>query len=334
MLALSSRSAVKLRGWRLAGPHGGRRRFWRLESSLRVPEVDVSDWVSATGRVPLTQVHEGSALSRLMHRFDGLSMRPSSPKPAFAIRKWGEIANLPPAGGALIPRHGGFRVRVWPHPGEERDHLRKSMRVPAVRQTRTLAFCTPDQFGVPAAPIQCLVVRTSKKTMGFGEDDAGEFVEMESADPLLSDFGHRKVFHRDVVPRNAIWMVAHDGHLPAELAGEPARDPKPPSGGRWWRLAVWPRWFFVPSLIVAFYLFVPWLAFKLAGIDGQLDAAIAVVAGILAVQAFFIVAVDIGLAASHLLTRLLVEWWWGPQWTTGTTGCVEDGRRLRNGLLP
>ncbi len=170
--------------------------------------------------------------------------------------------------------------------------------------------------------------------MRFDTDNEGRYIELESADPLLTDFDHRRVFRREEVPPKTIWMVA----LYTERDAEPQKsqpDPKPPAGGRWWRLFVWPRWFFVPSLTVACYLTLPWLPAALTGNEIWVLGSIVTAAwSIMALQATLIAGIDIGLAGLHLYTKYCIERDWGPGWTAGTTGCVEDGRQMRNGLLP
>ena len=316
-------------------PSKRRRKFWRVEPSLRLPRQDVTDWVRATGRVPLDHVHEGSLFSKFVSRVDGLVMRPSSVKPAFAIRQWREVSAGRLVAGSGAPHHGGFRVRVWLHPGEHERHLRKSMRAPGFRQTRSLAFCSPDQLGNPSARVQCRVVATPKKRMEFGSDGDGPFIEMESADPLLSDFGHRRMFRRDEVPPNTIWMVALYTAKGTKPKPAPDRDPRPPAGRRYVRLLIWPRWFALPSLAVASYpmLLLAMLVYyeQDAGLVGSITSVALIILGI---QGFVILAVILSFAISHVLTRCIEQFCWGSNWTAGTTGCVEDARRLRNGQPP
>jgi len=301
---------------------------------LRVPEEDVSDWMRATGRVPLTHVHEGSVVSKFMNRLDGLLMRPSSAKPAFAIVQWRELPDPSTDAGAGVPRHRGFRIRVWLYPGENKEHLMKSMRAPAYRQTRSLAFCRPRQFGSPSAHLLCLAVSTSKRTMSFGKDMDGQYIEMESADPLLSAFGHRRFFRRDEVPHDAIWLVTQDARQRRESPMLVERDPKPPAGNRYWRLFVWPRWFFLPSLVAAGYTAALGLIIESVHPEGPFDAAVAAALTFIAVQALLIVFLDVMFILFHMLARWAIEKSWGSEWTAGTTGCVEDARKLRNGHLP
>ena len=311
------------------------RAFWKVESSLRLPDEDVSEWVRATGRVPLEHVHKGSVLSKFVSRGDGLMMRPSNKKPAFLIHRWQHDPDGMRAAGFGIPPHGGFIVRVWLHPGEHQRHLRKSMRAPAFRQTRCLAFCSLDQLTDSSAQIQCLVVQTPEKSMKFDEDEHGPFIEMNSADPLLSDFGHRKRYRREDVPPNTIWMVKNDPEPDTKPKPKPERDPKPPAGNRWCRLFIWPRWFFLPSLAVAIYLSA--LLFVYTAIFGQEAEHVWFLATtallVVAVQVYFILVIDMAIAIVHLV-NFYIERSWGSEWTAGTTGCVEDARKMRNGHPP
>lgn len=310
------------------------RPFWSVAASLRVPTTDLTAWMRATGRVPLEHVHEGSVYSKFWSRFDGLVMRPSAAKPAFAIRQVREIPNEEPACGTEVPPHGGFRIRVWLQPGEHRRHLLKSMRAPAFRQSRSLAFCKPHELADPEAPVVCIAVKTARRHVKYDGDRSGQYIEFESADPLLSDFGSRETFCRKAVPPKTIWMLNLDSSVEPEPETLLRRDPRPPSGGRIWRLIVWPRWVVIPSAVVACYLSLPWALTKLFGVDSELLADLASLAWIaIRYEVLFIVTMDVVFAAMHAAIRCLVENRWGQDWLAGTTGCVEDGRRLRNGIL-
>ena len=288
----------------------------------------------ATGRVPLTHVHEGSLLSRFLSRLDGLVMRPSSAKPGFAVRGWKEVPRSVPGASVNVPRQGGFRVRIWLQPGEHKKHFIKAMRAPGFRQTRSLAFCRSDQLGDPNALIKCRVVATRGKSITSGRDDDGCYLDLESADPLLSDFGHRETFRRDKVPPTAIWMVSVDVDPDSSSSQKFERDPKPPAGGRYWRLLVWPRWFFLPSLLVTCYSTALWLGAAHFDQETELvDSVVDVTWVAFTAQLTLIVGVYVAFAICHALARC-VECCWGSAWTAGTTGCVEDARKMRNGQLP
>lgn len=91
----------------------------------------------------------------------------------------------------------------------------------------------------------------------------------------------------------------------------------------------------MPSLTVACYPTLPWLPAALTGNEiWVLGSVVTVAWSIMVPQVSLIAGIDAGFAGLHLYTKYFIERGWGPDWTAGTTGCVEDGRQMRNGLLP
>ena len=312
-----------------------KRRFLAVEPSLRVPQRDVTEFMAAYGRVPIDHVHEGSLWSRLMSRADGLLLRPSSSKPAFAILHHKVIRHRTASHAGVTTRVDGFRVRVWLEPGESLKHLEKSMSAPGYRQTRLLAFCDSDQLGDPKARVRCMAVHTTVNQRDIGHNARGEYVDFYSADPLLREFGNRKNFKRRSVPPDAIWMVRCKDPSAANRAACIERDPSPPAGGRYYRLLIWPRWIVVPALIVSGYIIgVRWLMEPAGVAADPLVAAAGIAQNVLIGLAIGIIALDISFLIMQTSARYGTESSWGDKWTAGTTGCVEDARRLRNGIRP
>ena len=140
---------------------------------------------------------------------------------------------------------------------------------------------------------------------------------------------------RQLANKPAIWMVRCKDPSAANRAACIVRDPSPPAGARYYRLLIWPRWIVVPALIVSGYIIgVRWLMEPAGVAADPLVAAAGIAQNVLIGLAIGIIALDISFLIMQASARYGTESSWGDKWTAGTTGCVEDARRLRNGIRP
>ena len=300
---------------------------------MQLSESATVHWLQTKGRVPTDYLVQGRLPSRMWSRGYSLGLTPSSPKNTFAGRSH---ERRPPAADeepAPAARMGGFIVRVRLHPNEHSKHLLRSLRWPARHRERVLAFFPADSVGEKSSRARCYLVHTSKDSITVGEDDIGSFVEFRSADPLRHEQGNSWAARYKDIPEDAIRIAELDDAACDEPVSVVQRDWTSPWRRRYLPLLCWPLPMLVWTIFGGLCSAVLYYVLRFVGASGDIAAWLLTVA---AVALYFELLFSATIVASTVVSRAWDYWRyehrWGPGWTAGTTGCIEDAELARNGI--
>ncbi len=261
--------------------------------------------------------------------------RPSSPKPAFVIRTCERLpsADVP---GDEVRLLGGFRLKIRLHPSEHPEHLRRSIARPYGPTARTLAVCTPDELAQLSGRVQCHLIEAARQQVLIREDDQGAYVIVESADPLGTPNGHEWQPRRKDVPNDAIWLIRVDETVPSAVSTRLSPDWRSRWQRRYRPLVAWPLLLIVPTAGLAAWVT---LTARLAGLlQGEGTGFVVSAVSTLWLIVRYEVAVSVDIVVLMLAVQCVRYWRyekrWGPSWTAGTTGCLQDALDTRNGKPP
>lgn len=318
------------RGGRASGRF---RRFWRIEPHMQLSVSATVHWLKTRGRVPIDYLVRGRLPSRVWSRGYSLGLTPSSPKNLFAGRSHERCPLAVDGEAASEVRLGGFIVRVRLHPNEHPGHLRRSLRWPARHNERVLAFFPADAIGNKPGRARCFLVRTSKDSIKIGEDGIGAFAEFRSADPLGHEHGnHWEARYKDI-PEDAIRIAELDDAASEASARGIGRDWESPWRRRYLPLLRWPLPMLGWTVLAGLCCAVLYYLLRFVGASGDIAARLFTVS---AVALYFELLFSAALVASTVVSRAWDYWRherrWGPGWTAGTTGCIEDAELARNGI--
>lgn len=314
------------------------------ELGLRIAHVDVEQALAAFGRVPLERPPQTS-LYRTVRRFlQHVACRPSSPKPAFAVRSCRRESDGRGT-GAEASHVGGFHLTIELGCGEHPEHFRRSLSSTVDSTKRVLAVCSPDQLPHPDSRVRCYLVNAERDRICLTESDDALRLRLASADPLGASHGHDWWSRLAEVPRNALWLVRAGESQPTAGSAEALSD---------WRSAWTQRyrpmlliWALVAAMVAlgtlsaALLFAIVWLVADALRIGAGfsyvnwLEILGELARGYLAASTPF---VGLGLLwfARHGCARWREYRWrkgsWGEQWAAGTTGCIQDANDMRNGL--
>lgn len=316
------------------GSASGRfRRFWRIEPHMQLSVSATVHWLKTRGRVPIDYLVQGRLPSRMWSRGYSLGLTPSSPKNLFAGRNHERcpLAVDDEAASAVCP--GGFIVKVRLHPNEHPGHLRRSLRWPAKHKERVLAFFPADAVGKKSSQARCFLVRTSKDSIKVGEDDIGSFVEFRSADPLGYERGNDWEARYKDIPEDAIRIAELDDAASEASARGIRRDWESPWRRRYLPLLRWPLPMLGWTVFAGLCSAVLYYVLRFVGSSGDIAAWLFTVS---AVALYFELLFSAAMVASTVVPRAWDYWRyerrWRPEWTAGTTGCIEDAETARNGI--
>ena len=302
-----------------------KRLAWSSISYLRPAKTDAPLRIDAYGRVPLEPKQQDSRYSFLRVIAVLMMLRPSSPKPAFVITDCERVPATRDSSG------GGFRLKIRLGHGEHAAHFRKSVEKACWGHERVLAICTPEQLTKLSAHVPCFLVEVPQRRH-IGEDDEGSYVWVESADPIGETRGHEWQPRRKDVPEDAIWLVrADETHHEHAIDGS-ERDWASRRRKRYGLpLVALALVTVAPTVMIGLGLFmsIAWLN-AIQASTAWAAPLISVVTVAFMCEVLLLGALSVFMLARHSLGYFR-ELRWGRQWTAGTTGCLDDAKRIRNG---
>ena len=329
---------------------------------MLMPEHFVST-VQCSGTIPLKRYqHEGRGLTlwRAMTRV--FLVLDTIPKSAFAVSSWQIHPHLTLGPDARCSRPGGFALRVTLRKGENRYHLRRSLRSGKLRNQsrRIVAMATAEDFADPTARVRCLVVDSFRVSLPTGE--SGTLI-IPTGDPLEHDGPIAYCERLEDIPPHAIWLISATSVLPSPCANWgrnaelieahslPAAQETPHDNGcehaddyvarvlRQFRHArVFAVLYLGPFVALSLYALL-WL-FRATGQPGIVSRVLVVSATVW----FSVYSAVLVLYAGYLLTETIRECrWrkregmktkeWKTEWRGGTLKCLIVGNLMRRGPL-
>ena len=196
-------------------------------------------------------------------------------------------------------------------------------------------MCTPDRLAQLSSRVQCYLIDASYSRIRCEHDEHGPCIDIESADPIRASHGNDWRPRRKDVPVDALWLISAEESSFAGTSGSANRDWDSPWKDRYRPLLAWPLLFVIVTVAVALYLTFVDLNLHLFGVDfGLVSRARFVVLVILVYGIVLSIGVIVHALAVDLIRYLRFELSMAPQWTAGTTGCLEDSAKVRNGKEP
>lgn len=283
--------------------------------------------IHAIGRVPLERAIPQSRMSKMWVWLRLIRLRPSSPKPAFAIDRL-EVYEPPNDDDEQEYSPGGFWLTIFLHRTESRMHFIRTMRsglLPWGR--RTLVVCTPDELYYRDTPVRCFGIRAP---MIWKRQREYFRVGVSSSDPLVSYVLHEEYLSPDDIPPDAIWLIMIS-ELSPMVESEGTKRSKmvtlEPMSNRVRRYAL----HLVLLVALAVFLVVIFRPLRTSNTtDPSLNLEIALFLLLYSVE-YMLAAWDLthwmrefaerrNLRIGHRRTA----------WTASTTRCLADGDRIRN----
>ena len=334
----------------------GLRGALRSASHLRPVSGTDPEQIRRLRRVPLEYNLGISRLTDILVYIRAFFLRPTYPKPAFAVTRFEIVPESVLVHQQQDADHqhaftpGGYRLYVWLDPGESRRHFMRSMRAGTLTGERTIVVCSPEELAHPWNPVRRFNVYAPPK-----KSKALPFpcLVLYSRDPLFSGMSHEEYRTPTSVSNRAIWLVdvgprgAEQGEAQSdeESRGSPALPKQFP-------VPLWRRFVYLLTVVVAVLLvirFVLVVNFSIGGpiglewYDGPAIATFA-----------FLTALTIEYLLWHALPEYLlarygeISWRRGRgeqgsgrcrcfrwlqstgKWTATTTRCIADGFTVRN----
>lgn len=288
-----------------------------------------TDAIRRVGRIPVELDHAASAATKVWHPLKWFLLRPSSPKPTFAIQDFRcdrAPQGLTGQGGFDL---GGFVLAVEVSAQESVRHLQRSLRSGPFRSARVVVVCTPEEYLSPYVTYDCYCVDTeAARRPGHGPHDLR--VPSSVEDRLGAERTRRLT--RDELPSDAVWLVC----VQASSDANPHQSTSTNGGSRFFdpvRLRSF-RYagYATAPLTLAGSLFAAWLETK----DDFRDCALQPcepVLGAWSVSLFAaFVLISVPFCGWHFIQWCRERRWNGnKQWTSCATRCLDDGQVANSG---
>lgn len=300
---------------------------------LRPQGLGAAETIAEKGRVPLSYNTGSNVASAWWNVGRRLMLRPSSPKPAFAIMRF-EPDYRPGESDSGWP--GDRRMlRAELHPNESAKHFVRSFMMQLTSGGRVVAVCDPDDLGRAKARVRCHLAEGIENRKQIRAMPDQPSVVLRYADPDLHPRGREWKAKSSKVPSDAIWLVQSPPNSRGNYRDPPRFESR--LAGRPRRRYFWLLMFFLlvfPLLAIALAVLLYGLetfASRATGTDppGSSTTALDALYGI------YSIGVTLALIACVVyLLGLVISIWREERescrWRAGTTECILDGDRARN----
>ena len=185
-----------------------------VQSRGRFDPERVADFVRCSGRIPLEHHrHQHRLVDAWRTLTLGVLAVATTPKPAFTISSWRIDTKSTPVADASCSRPYGFILSVTLHAGENRYHLRRSLRSAKLQNPskRLVVILSADEVTEPTAYVRCIVV--DSYTLNLPKGMSGR-VAISNADPLECNGSISYRAQLREIPLDAIWLISTNLHHP------------------------------------------------------------------------------------------------------------------------
>ena len=299
----------------------GSRRFasFRL---LRIAPAARPEHIAAKQRVPLQPCRAVSDRVGIVRRILMLTLRPSSPKPAFLIVSAVEIVPEQSEHRLGEKFSGLRRLEVQMFPTEHPEHLRDSIKRRLFSASKTIAVCSASE-ACKRDPNPKLYTVNQHKT--YVDPDAQDRVILVLLNP-------NKLAAEPDDTRDAIWLIAPDEPVPQEASAVDPDDKAQLCGFRTGHFDPWKKGLRKWRYLVLLPAFVVCGSMLVVGPLSYANAdplSWEMVAWLLIAEAWAVFLVPFVLW--HLLRYWRDEHCRNHRWTATTIQCYEDGKELHRG---